>query len=354
MNLPPGHAQSPEDSDLTAALSDADREGVEDQEESNQQSHQTREKEAVGKGFHQTLGLFSPAERGFDLVAGTQFLLNPRSAGVDTQTLLERHVDPVKRPSPAEHELGRVNVHDAQVTAESPGHSSGRHDAANGEGLGSEGSDQADRVVFRQIVPGGKIPGYDQAVWLGKEYQRIRDHFVIPLEPVVPHAPVACHIDAQNQNVPLSRIGGSHHRLDDGDGGLDAGDRTHHLQRRFRNSGLPRGYLQHSLARNLIDRVAQGRFERGIGRADGTENRYPEDDSEEGKEIAQQVPAHFRNTDLSHQKNHEFWPSPFPPALSVPRSILPGAKALEGSVRSSVRLAFAGCGRKKWRPWSRG
>src|SRR5437867_1658308 len=165
-NLGARHSQSAEYAYLDTTLRYAYRECVKDDEEPDQQRHDTGEKQPLRKSFHQALGLFASSQRGFDSVPRAQSGLDAQSRVVNPGSLLKGDIDTVERPAAAENELGRIDIHDADVSAKSLRHPAWSHDPPDGEGLVPHCGDQLQGVVFLQVIPGGKFSRDDDAVRL--------------------------------------------------------------------------------------------------------------------------------------------------------------------------------------------
>jgi len=153
-------------------------------------------------------------------------------------TLLEGDINTVEEAAAIEDELRRIDIHHPDVAAEGHGHPLWLHDPTHGEDFITERCEQRDRGVLRQPVACGKLLGDDQAIRLGQKREGIGDLFVIPLQGLLPHAAIAGHVDAQDEDIALAGIRRPHPRFDDWDSGAHTSDSTNLVQNRFRNAAL--------------------------------------------------------------------------------------------------------------------
>ena len=252
----------------------------------------------MSKCLHQAFGLSSAAQRRLDPVAGSQSRLDERKHFIDLPARVQCDVDAVEGPPAAEDELRRVDVHHSDVAAKRLCHPLRSHDAADREILLSECRHQLNAVVLLEVIAHRKFPRDDDAVRLRKKGQRIRDRLVLAFHRILPHAPVAGHVHAQDEDVPLARVGGPHDCFDDGNRSANARNGARLVHGRFRNAGLSGRNLQHGFAGDLVNRFAQSESKRGIGGSHRCEDRNPQNDSQECQDVAQQMSAEFGDADL--------------------------------------------------------
>ena len=108
------------------------------------------------------------------------------------------------------------------------------------------------------MVLDGELLRHDNSVGLREEAERIGDGILIALQRIIPHRPVAPHIDAQDEHIPLGGIGCPHHRFDHRDGGAHALGCAHSVNHVFRQASRHSRHLEDGIPGDLADGVAQG------------------------------------------------------------------------------------------------
>src|SRR4029453_11189000 len=120
-------------------------------------------------GRNHRLELLAPLRRWLDLKAGTEQRLELRSRLAQRAPRLERQIDTIERPAPAEHFLRRVDIHYGQIAAERAGETAGAHDAAHDEASLAIGCAERQLAVNGEAVAPGKSPRHHDRVRLGQK-----------------------------------------------------------------------------------------------------------------------------------------------------------------------------------------
>ena len=129
-----------------------------------------------------------------------------------------------------------------------------RIDAAYRERFVTRNGRQKETIAYLQPVPRRELAGDDDRIRLRQKHQRIVDDGgVAALEVVLPQAPIAGHVDTEDQDVPLPRQSCPSRRLDDRHRHLHLWYRLDPFQDLLGKPALAGVHLQLRRTRNAID-----------------------------------------------------------------------------------------------------
>ena len=225
-------------------------------------------------------------------------LLISRLSVLDGEALAHFQIDAIEPPPAAEHLLRRIDVHDREVAAKGAGQTARPHDAAHRKRLVPDHRRQCEAIADAEIVPRRELVRDDDRIGLREKHERVvDDRFVAALEVVLAQAAIACHVDAENQNVSLAGDPRRRRRLDDGDRHLHLGNRLDALEYLFWKTGLARRHLQLGCAGDAIDRSLECVEHRLIRRVHRDEHGDAEHDADHGEQRTHRVFLEIRPTD---------------------------------------------------------
>ena len=210
--------------------------------------------------------MLAARRRRLDLEAGAEGPLDSRLAILDGHAVAGAQIHAIETAVPAEHFLGRVDVHHDQVSAERLRQAAGRHDAPDGERPVALDGAKRNRAAHREAMARGEVGGDHQRIGLGEKDQRVVDgRRVRVLERVVAQAAIAGHVDAEEHQAAFARVRRVHDGLDDRDGNADFRNRLDELERRLLEPEFTGRDLQFGRAGDL-GRPSDRKRERSIGR----------------------------------------------------------------------------------------
>ena len=141
--------------------------------------------------------------------------------------------------------------------------------------------DKREAIADAEVVSRRELVGDDDGIGLREKHERVvDDRLVAALEVVLAQAAIACHVDAENQDVALTGQPRRRRRLDDGHRHLHFGNRLDALEHLFGKPGLARRHLQLSRAGDAIDRSLEREEHRLIRRVHRDEHGDAEHDAD--------------------------------------------------------------------------
>lgn len=242
--------------------------------------------------------MLPPGGGRLDVEPDAQRRLDRRAPLRDRDLVVQREIDAIESTAAAKHLLGGIDIHDGEIAAKGARQTAGSHDAANRERLVAHHRGQRERPPDRQAITIGEFLGDDDRIGLREKHQRVvDDRLVCVLEVVFAQAPIAGHVDAENQDVPLSRQARAGRRLDDRHRDLDLRDRLHPLEHVFQKPGVTGRHLQLGRAGNAIDGALERKKDRLIRRVHRHKHGDAEHDAGHRQEGSNRVLAQVRPAD---------------------------------------------------------
>ncbi len=295
LNLKARRPQGAKNADLGPPLRDGDRERVVDDERADDQREQAGDRHPRGVTLQQCLEVLAAGRGRLDLEAGPECPLDRRLAILDGHTFPGAQIHAIETAVPAEHLLGRVDVHHHQVSAECLRQASGGHDAPHGERPISLDGAKRNRAADREAMARGEVGGDHQRIRLREKDERIVDGGrVRVLERVVAQAAVPGHVDAEKHQAALGRVRRVDDGLDDRHRDTDFGNRLDAFERRLLEAEFSGRDLQLGRAGNLVDRLIERVKNRPVRGVHGDEHGDAEHDARQRQRPTQHMPPEIR------------------------------------------------------------
>ena len=275
-------AHGAQNADFFPALIHRDGEGIEDDVDTHEQRHETRDQDSHA---HRGDRVFERLPADFRAIhfhsgwkLGAQSLLHDfhgNARGV-------HQVNAVKLSAAMKNNLRGVDIHHRDVAAKNFSDADRFECSLDGEILFSIGSEKRKFIADLQAVAIGKGARKQNGIGLREKDKRIGDLRLRAVELIIPKLLISRGVHSENQQSAFVRKRSLHHGLDHGFSKLHAGCGANRVEHFFGKTGFSGGNLQRRFSRELLHRGVQGIKQSGIAGANCEKNGDSEGDAESG------------------------------------------------------------------------